>query len=68
MTRWAKRDQLPLRLAFNITIDKTHGMSIQHLEIECSNAENPGQFGVAVGRTVSVNVLRFVHYNPKLYI
>ena len=62
----AKRYQFPLRLAYAMTIHKAQGMTIPYLEIDCKNASNPGQIGVAIGRAESLSGLRVINYTPTV--
>lgn len=41
-------------------------MSIPYLEIDCQNANHPGQIGVAVGRATSVSGLRILNFSPSM--
>lgn len=62
----AKRIQFPLKVAFSITIHKSQGMTIPYLEIDCKNANQPGQIGVAVGRASKISGLRVINYKSSL--
>ena len=49
----AKRTQYPLKLACSKTIQKSQGMTLDSVTVDCRNVSNPGQIGVAVGRVTS---------------
>ncbi|XP_070573165.1 uncharacterized protein [Ptychodera flava] len=51
----AERKQLPLRLAFGITVHKSQGMSLDYVHIHAEKMYRPGQLAVAVGRATSVS-------------
>jgi len=55
--------QLPLQLAFGITIHKSQGMSIHNLIIETKEIFAPSQFYVALSRTINPNHLILVQPN-----
>lgn len=46
----ASRQQLPLVLSYGVTIHKAQGLTMDRVEIDCSNIFKAGQLGVAVGR------------------
>ena len=54
----ATRKQLPLQLAFGITVHRSQGMSIKHLEVNMQNYFEPGQLYVALSRATSISGLR----------
>ncbi|CAG2206493.1 PIF1 [Mytilus edulis] len=62
----AKRIQLPLKLAYALTIHKAQGMSLENVTVNCQHSVQPGQLGVAVGRAVSVNGLKVVNFKKHL--
>ncbi|XP_014679135.1 PREDICTED: ATP-dependent DNA helicase PIF1-like [Priapulus caudatus] len=49
----ATRKQLPLLLAFAMTIHKCQGMTLSSVEVHCQHIIAAGQLGVAVGRVTS---------------
>ena len=61
----AKREQLPLKLGYAITVDKAQGRTLDEVIIDASNFWRPGQMGVAVGRASSKEGLKFAAYNHR---
>ncbi|MES9881788.1 MAG: hypothetical protein ABW185_13000 [Sedimenticola sp.] len=59
----ASRVQLPIILAFALTVHRAQGQTLQQVEIDCYSFFAPGQMGVAVGRATSTNGLRIVNFN-----
>ena len=51
------RRRLPLLLAWAITVHKSQGMSLPHLQVELSNAFAAGQSYVALSRATSLDGL-----------
>jgi hypothetical protein len=62
----AKRTQLPLKIAFAITIHKSQGLSIEHVVVNCENCSQPGQLGVAVGRATNLEGLQVKNFRKSL--
>ncbi|CAC5387159.1 PIF1 [Mytilus coruscus] len=49
----AKREQLPMKLSYGITIHKFQGMSLNSVIFHCELISFPGQLGVAIGRAAN---------------
>ncbi|KAK3082922.1 hypothetical protein FSP39_009090 [Pinctada imbricata] len=64
----ASRIQLPVSLAFSITIHKAQGLTLERIEVDASNIFSPGQLGVAVGRTTAKKHLRIKNFHPSAVI
>ena len=60
------RKQVPLNLAFALTVHKAQGMSLDRVTIDCRNMQNPGQIGVAIGRATSKKGLRVLNFEMSL--
>jgi len=60
---WASRCQIPLMLAWAITIHKSQGLSIDRLQVDLRNVANAGQAYVSLSRARS---FKQVAVNPKL--
>lgn len=61
----ATRHQLPLLLAYSITIHKAQGMTLDRVEVDASNIFAPGQLGVAIGRARNKKGLRVLGFNSS---
>ncbi|XP_062584328.1 uncharacterized protein LOC134246079 [Saccostrea cucullata] len=61
----ATRIQIPLCLAFSITIHKAQGLTLDRIEVDGDNIFSPGQLGVAIGRTTIKRNLRIINFNPN---
>ena len=62
----AKRTQLPLKLAYAMTMHKAQGMTLKNVFINCENCYQPGQIGVAVGRAQQVDCLRVMNLKKTI--
>jgi ATP-dependent DNA helicase PIF1 len=60
----ASRTQVPLKLAWSISIHKSQGMTIPSLEVELSSCFEAGQAYVALSRAVSLQQTRIVSFAP----
>ncbi|OWF43041.1 ATP-dependent DNA helicase PIF1 [Mizuhopecten yessoensis] len=61
----ASRRQIPLMLAFALTVHRAQGQTIEKLEIDCYSFFAPGQMGVAVGRARDKTGLCIRNFNKK---
>ena len=61
----ASRKQIPLCLAFSITIHKSQGLTLERVEVDASNVFAPGQLGVAIGRVTEKKGLRVIGFNKS---
>lgn len=52
----ASRQQVPLCLAFSITIHKSQGLALERVEVDASNSFAPGQLRVTIGRATEKRV------------
>ncbi|CAC5417224.1 PIF1 [Mytilus coruscus] len=59
----ASRQQIPICLAYSITIHKAQGLTLQRVEVDASNMFAPGQLGVAIGRATEKKGLRVIGFN-----
>ena len=55
--------QIPLKLAYAITMHKAQGMNLQHIVGDAKHAHQPGQLATAVGRATSPEGLQLVNFN-----
>ncbi|CAC5387708.1 PIF1 [Mytilus coruscus] len=62
----AKRTQIPLKLAYAITVHKAQGMSLKRVVVNCEYCFQPGQIGVAVGRAEQVDGLRVRNFKKSM--
>ena len=61
----ASINQIPLRLAWAITIHKSQGMSLDNAEIDLGNTFGFGMGYVALSRVRTLSGIRLVGFNPK---
>lgn len=61
----ASRQQVPLCLAFSITIHKSQGLSLERVEVDASSVFAPGQLRVAIGRATEKKGLRVIGFNKS---
>ncbi|KAL0216638.1 hypothetical protein P9112_008822 [Eukaryota sp. TZLM1-RC] len=61
----ASRSQIPLRLAWSITIHKSQGMTIEKMSTALSDVFESAQFYVALSRCPSINNLRLLSFSER---
>ncbi|KAJ8034279.1 ATP-dependent DNA helicase PIF1 [Holothuria leucospilota] len=61
----ANRKQIPVKLAFAMTVHKAQGMTLDQVEVHCQNMTIPGQIGVVIGRATTKSGLRVLNFNPS---
>ena len=54
----AAREQIPLKLGYALTVDKSQGRIIPFLVVDAYNYWKAGQFGVTIGRATDKKVCR----------
>jgi hypothetical protein len=56
------RSQIPLNLAYALTVHKAQGMTLDLVEVDCRHMTTPGQVGVAMGRAKCSSGLRVLNF------
>jgi ATP-dependent DNA helicase PIF1 len=62
------RVQVPLRLAWALSVHKSQGMTIPHLEVSLRGVFEYGQAYVALSRGTSLDTLTLKCFNPKAFV
>ena len=62
--KYGNRLQIPIKLAFALTVHKSQGMSLSRVEVDLSDAFDFGQCYVALSRAVSTAGLRVRGFDP----
>ena len=61
----AVRKQLPLKLGYAVTVDKSRSRTLDAVVVDSTNFWWPGQMGVAIGRATSKECLQLSQYNRE---
>lgn len=64
----ATRTQLPLKLAYAITMHKAQGMNLKEVSVDCRMASQPGQLATAVGRAKTSQGLQLKHVDSIIKV
>lgn len=62
----ASRTQIPLKIAWALSVHKSQGQSLDLVEIKCDDAFEYGQLYVALSRVTSLEGLTLIGFDPKL--
>lgn len=65
---FASRKQLPLKLAYALTIHKSQGLSIDYLHVDLRGCFASGQAYVAMSRATSFDTIKVTNFTPKCVI
>ena len=58
--------QIPLILAYALTIHKSQGMTLPDVYLDCEGAFDPGQLAVAISRVRDIKDITIVNFRPGL--
>lgn len=61
----ATRTQIPVILAFALTVHRAQGQTLDLVEVDCFSFFAPGQMGVALGRASRFSGLRVLNFHAK---
>ena len=57
--------QIPLKLAFALTVHRAQGMTLPRVVVDCRDMFRARHVGVAVGRAVNSSGLQVLNFNPR---
>lgn len=60
--------QYPIKPAFGLTIHKAQGMTLDRVEVDCTDIFQAGQLGVAMSRAKTVDGLRVINFHQRCCI
>ena len=61
----AVRKQLPIKLGYAVTVDKSQGRTLDAVVVDSTNFWRPGQLGVAIGRATAKESVQLSAYNKE---